>query len=182
MHFCSRFSELSKLLEPGGPARSDKSAILDDAIRVLNHLRSEAKELKDANAKLEEEIKSLKVSESDSYNLQKNMVSYNKYVLCLSHLFIKAHLTIHLFLKSPHGKFWFHLYLSLCKAVSLMSCASYFLQHCMQLLCVWTSPVQCLIISFCHLFVCFGYLPPLTVHLYYDSVCQIPSVCTLSFF
>ncbi|KAK9288832.1 hypothetical protein L1049_017297 [Liquidambar formosana] len=55
-----RFSELSSILEPGRPAKTDKSAILGDAIRVLNQLRIEAQELKEANEKLQEEIKNLK--------------------------------------------------------------------------------------------------------------------------
>lgn len=59
-HNC-RFLDLSCVLEPGRPAKTDKPAILDDAIRVLNQLRAEAQELKEANEKLVEEIKSLKV-------------------------------------------------------------------------------------------------------------------------
>lgn len=53
---------MSCILEPGRPARTDKPAILDDAIRVLNQLRTESQELKETNEKLQEEIKSLKVS------------------------------------------------------------------------------------------------------------------------
>lgn len=53
---------MSCILEPGRPSKTDKPAILEDAIRVLNQLRSEAQELKEANEKLQEEIKSLKVS------------------------------------------------------------------------------------------------------------------------
>lgn len=48
-------------MDPGRPARTDKSAVLDDAIRVLNQLTAETGELKDAKKKLEEEIKTLKV-------------------------------------------------------------------------------------------------------------------------
>ncbi|MBA0749541.1 hypothetical protein Gogos_003457, partial [Gossypium gossypioides] len=55
-----RFLDLSSTLEPGRPARTDKSAILDDAIRVLTQLRTDAQELKETNEKLLEEIKSLK--------------------------------------------------------------------------------------------------------------------------
>jgi hypothetical protein len=39
----------------------DKSAILNDAIRVVGELRSEAKKLKDSNESLQEKIKELKV-------------------------------------------------------------------------------------------------------------------------
>ncbi|KAJ4722666.1 Transcription factor protein [Melia azedarach] len=35
-----RFLDLSCILEPGRPARTDKPAILEDAIRVLNQLRT----------------------------------------------------------------------------------------------------------------------------------------------
>ncbi|GAV90891.1 hypothetical protein CFOL_v3_34291, partial [Cephalotus follicularis] len=55
------FLELSSVLEPGRPAKTDKPAILDDAIRVLTQLRTEAQELQESNEKLLEEIKSLKV-------------------------------------------------------------------------------------------------------------------------
>lgn len=56
-----RFHELSSILEPGRPARTDKVAILDDAVRVLTQLGTEAQELKETNEKLLEEIKTLKV-------------------------------------------------------------------------------------------------------------------------
>lgn len=59
---CCRFCDLSAVLDPGRPVRTDKPAILDDAIRVLNQLKTEAEELKETNEKLLEEIKSLKVS------------------------------------------------------------------------------------------------------------------------
>ena len=52
---------MSSILEPGRQAKTDKPAILDDAIRVLNQLKAEAQELKETNEKLLEEIKSLKV-------------------------------------------------------------------------------------------------------------------------
>ncbi|CAF1966887.1 hypothetical protein Bca4012_076690 [Brassica carinata] len=42
-------------------AKTDKPAILDDAIRVMNQLRGEAYELKETNQKLLEEIKTLKL-------------------------------------------------------------------------------------------------------------------------
>lgn len=52
---------MCSILEPGRPVKTDKSAILSDAIRLLNQLRTEAKELKEANEKLQEDIKVLKV-------------------------------------------------------------------------------------------------------------------------
>ncbi|KAB2061967.1 hypothetical protein ES319_A10G122300v1 [Gossypium barbadense] len=60
-----RFLDLSSILEPGRPARTDKSAILDDAIRVLTQLRTDAQELKETNEKLLEEIKSLKAEKNE---------------------------------------------------------------------------------------------------------------------
>ncbi|GAY52572.1 hypothetical protein CUMW_142910 [Citrus unshiu] len=60
-----RFLDLSCILEPGRPARTDKPAILDDAIRVLNQLRTESQELKETNEKLQEEIKSLKAEKNE---------------------------------------------------------------------------------------------------------------------
>ncbi|XP_039017774.1 transcription factor bHLH104-like [Hibiscus syriacus] len=60
-----RFMDLSSILEPGRPARTEKSAILDDAIRVLTQLRTEAQELKETNEKLLEEIKSLKAEKNE---------------------------------------------------------------------------------------------------------------------
>ncbi|MCL7042107.1 hypothetical protein MKW94_023315 [Papaver nudicaule] len=60
-----RFSDLSSILEPGRPAKTDKSAILSDAIRVLYQLRTETQELKDSNEKLQEEIKSLKTEKNE---------------------------------------------------------------------------------------------------------------------
>ncbi|RVW71112.1 Transcription factor bHLH104 [Vitis vinifera] len=58
--FGDLFLDLSSILEPGKSAKTDKLAILGDAIRVLNQLRNEAKDLEDANEKLQEEIRSLK--------------------------------------------------------------------------------------------------------------------------
>ncbi|KAF2313960.1 hypothetical protein GH714_020940 [Hevea brasiliensis] len=63
-HAC-RFQDLSSVLEPGRPARTDKPAILDDAVRVLNQLKTEAQELKETNEKLREEIKTLKAEKNE---------------------------------------------------------------------------------------------------------------------
>ncbi|BBG92478.1 basic helix-loop-helix DNA-binding superfamily protein [Prunus dulcis] len=60
-----KFVELSAVLEPGRPPKSDKPAILDDAIRVLTQLRAEAQELKETNQKLLEEVKSLKAEKNE---------------------------------------------------------------------------------------------------------------------
>ncbi|MBA0780182.1 hypothetical protein Gotri_004321 [Gossypium trilobum] len=76
---CSRkrFLDLSSTLEPGRPARTDKSAILDDAIRVLTQLRTDAQELKETNEKLLEEIKSLK-AEKNEIREEKLVLKANK--------------------------------------------------------------------------------------------------------
>ncbi|KAK7243065.1 hypothetical protein RIF29_37849 [Crotalaria pallida] len=63
--FNERFCELSSALEPGRPVKTDKPAILDDTIRVLNQLKTEAQELKETNEKLLEEIKCLKAEKNE---------------------------------------------------------------------------------------------------------------------
>ncbi|XP_020223011.1 transcription factor bHLH104 [Cajanus cajan] len=60
-----RFCDLSAILEPGRPVRTDKPAILDDAIRVLSQLKTESEELKKSNEKLLEEIKCLKAEKNE---------------------------------------------------------------------------------------------------------------------
>ncbi|CAD5196303.1 unnamed protein product, partial [Musa acuminata subsp. malaccensis] len=57
-----RFMELSSLLDPGNPPKTDKAAILSDAARVVIQLRNEAQKLKDSNESLQEKIKELKAS------------------------------------------------------------------------------------------------------------------------
>lgn len=58
----SRFLELSALLDSGRPPKVDKSAILADALKVVNQLRDEARKLKDSNESLQDKINELKVS------------------------------------------------------------------------------------------------------------------------
>ena len=66
-HACStfvvnnRFMELGSILEPGRPPKTDKAAILIDAVRMVTQLRGEAQKLKDSNSSLQERIKELKV-------------------------------------------------------------------------------------------------------------------------
>ncbi|KAF8050022.1 hypothetical protein N665_2064s0006 [Sinapis alba] len=60
-----KFMDLSSVLEPTRTPKTDKPAILDDAIRVVNQLRGEAHELKETNQKLQEEIKTLKAEKND---------------------------------------------------------------------------------------------------------------------
>lgn len=56
-----RFVELGSILEPGRPSKTDKAAILVDAVRMVTQLRGEAEKLKDSNMNLQEKIKELKV-------------------------------------------------------------------------------------------------------------------------
>ncbi|CAN7049098.1 hypothetical protein IGI04_026329 [Brassica rapa subsp. trilocularis] len=60
-----KFMDLSSFLEPTRTPKTDKPAILDDAIRVVNQLRGEAHELKETNQKLLEEIKTLKAEKNE---------------------------------------------------------------------------------------------------------------------
>ncbi|KAL6538412.1 Transcription factor ilr3 [Orobanche gracilis] len=60
-----KFIELGALLEPGGPLKTDKSAILVDAVRMVTQLRGEAQKLKDSNSSLQEKIKELKVEKNE---------------------------------------------------------------------------------------------------------------------
>ena len=53
--------ELSALLEPCKTPKTDKGSILRDATRILGQMRVEMQQLKDANNRLQETIKELKV-------------------------------------------------------------------------------------------------------------------------
>lgn len=57
-----RFVELGSILEPGRPPKTDKAAVLLDAVRMVTQLRGEAQKLKDSNSSLQEKIKELKVN------------------------------------------------------------------------------------------------------------------------
>ncbi|KAF4378041.1 hypothetical protein F8388_020677 [Cannabis sativa] len=57
-----KFVELGSILEPGRPPKTDKAAILIDAVRMVHQLRGEAQKLKDSNSSLQEKIKELKAS------------------------------------------------------------------------------------------------------------------------
>ncbi|XP_037492246.1 transcription factor bHLH104 isoform X2 [Jatropha curcas] len=92
-----RFHDLSSVLEPGRPARTDKPAILDDAIRVLNQLKTEAQELKETNQKLLEEIKSLKAEKNElreeklTLKADKERMEQQLKVMAVPHGFMPAH-------------------------------------------------------------------------------------------
>ncbi|KAL7143218.1 hypothetical protein ABFS83_08G176800 [Erythranthe nasuta] len=60
-----KFMELGAILEPGRPPKTDKSAILSDALRMVTQLRTEAQKLKDANLNLQEKIKELKAEKNE---------------------------------------------------------------------------------------------------------------------
>ncbi|OAY26046.1 transcription factor ILR3 [Manihot esculenta] len=60
-----RFLELSALLDSGRPPKVDKSAILADALKVVNQLRDEARKLKDSNESLQDKINELKAEKSE---------------------------------------------------------------------------------------------------------------------
>ncbi|TVU38698.1 hypothetical protein EJB05_12100 [Eragrostis curvula] len=72
-----RFLELGAILEPGKTPKMDKSAILNDAIRVVSELRSEAQKLKDSNESLQEKIKELK-SEKNELREEKQRLKAEK--------------------------------------------------------------------------------------------------------
>ncbi|KAG9159576.1 hypothetical protein Leryth_013566 [Lithospermum erythrorhizon] len=60
-----KFMELGALLDPGRPPKTDKAAILVDAVRKLTQLRSEEQKLKDTNSSLQEKIKELKTEKNE---------------------------------------------------------------------------------------------------------------------
>ncbi|KAL2476217.1 Transcription factor ILR3 [Abeliophyllum distichum] len=60
-----KFMELGAVLEPGRPPKTDKAAILVDAVRMVTQLRGEAHKLKDSNFNLQEKIKELKSEKND---------------------------------------------------------------------------------------------------------------------
>ncbi|KAJ9182744.1 hypothetical protein P3X46_006702 [Hevea brasiliensis] len=60
-----KFLELGSILEPGRPPKTDKAAILIDAVRRVSQLRGEAQKLKDSNSSLQEKIKELKAEKNE---------------------------------------------------------------------------------------------------------------------
>ncbi|ONK74722.1 uncharacterized protein A4U43_C03F9470 [Asparagus officinalis] len=71
-----KFLELGSILEPGNP-KTDKAAILSDAVRMVTQLRSEAQKLKDSNENLMEKIKELK-SEKNELRDEKQRLKQEK--------------------------------------------------------------------------------------------------------
>ncbi|KAK6784997.1 hypothetical protein RDI58_018452 [Solanum bulbocastanum] len=60
-----RFLELSSVLDPGRPPKTEKVAILSDAQRMLIELRTETQKLKESNEELQEKIKELKAEKNE---------------------------------------------------------------------------------------------------------------------
>ncbi|KAL8088094.1 hypothetical protein AgCh_038021 [Apium graveolens] len=60
-----RFMELGSILEPGRPPKTDKTAILSDAVRMVRQLQNEARKLKESNEELQEKIKELKAEKNE---------------------------------------------------------------------------------------------------------------------
>lgn len=60
-----RFLELGSILEHGRPPKTDKTAILSDAIRMIMQLRSETERLNESNVDLHEKIKELKAEKNE---------------------------------------------------------------------------------------------------------------------
>ncbi|XP_071701064.1 transcription factor ILR3-like isoform X3 [Rutidosis leptorrhynchoides] len=60
-----RFLELCSILEHGRPPKTDKTAILSDAIRMIMQLRSETERLNERNVDLQEKIKELKAEKNE---------------------------------------------------------------------------------------------------------------------
>nr|VDC87965.1 unnamed protein product [Brassica oleracea] len=60
-----KFMELSAILKPGHPPKTDKAAILVDAVRMVTQLRGEAQKLKDSNSSLQDKIKELKTEKNE---------------------------------------------------------------------------------------------------------------------
>ncbi|KAA3472518.1 transcription factor ILR3-like [Gossypium australe] len=60
-----KFMELTSILEPERPPKTDKAAILVDAVRMVTQLRGEAQKLKDSNSSLHDRIKELKAEKNE---------------------------------------------------------------------------------------------------------------------
>lgn len=60
-----RFLELGSTLEPGKPPKTDKCALLCDAVRMVTQLRVEAQQVKESNQDLLEKIKELKAEKNE---------------------------------------------------------------------------------------------------------------------
>ncbi|GMH05707.1 hypothetical protein Nepgr_007547 [Nepenthes gracilis] len=60
-----KFVELGAILDPGRAPKTDKAAILIEAVRMVTQLRTEAQKLKDSNSSLQEKIKEMKAEKNE---------------------------------------------------------------------------------------------------------------------
>ncbi|KAI5066008.1 hypothetical protein GOP47_0018632 [Adiantum capillus-veneris] len=60
-----RFVELSAVLEPDKPPKTDKASILRDAARIISQLRAESRHYKETNSQLHDTIKELKAEKNE---------------------------------------------------------------------------------------------------------------------
>ncbi|KAI7757579.1 hypothetical protein M8C21_016470 [Ambrosia artemisiifolia] len=60
-----RFQELNEMLDPGRPPKTDKAAILGDAIRRVIQLREEAVKLKESTQELQAKVNELKAEKAE---------------------------------------------------------------------------------------------------------------------
>ncbi|KAE9456171.1 hypothetical protein C3L33_11928, partial [Rhododendron williamsianum] len=72
-----KFLELGSVLEPGRPPKTDKAAILSDAVRIVTQLRSEAQKLRESNEEIQERIKELK-AEKNELRIEKQRLKEEK--------------------------------------------------------------------------------------------------------
>jgi FtsZ-binding cell division protein ZapB len=60
-----KFMELAAIVDPGKLPKTDKAAILVDAVRMVTQLRAESQKLKDSNTNLQDNIKELKTEKNE---------------------------------------------------------------------------------------------------------------------
>ncbi|XP_075506501.1 transcription factor ILR3-like [Primulina tabacum] len=83
-----KFVELGKLLEPGRVPKTDKLAVLADAVRMVTLLKGEAQKLKELNLNLQEKIKETKDEKNELRNekqrlkLEKEKLEQQMKMLC----------------------------------------------------------------------------------------------------
>ncbi|KAF7141220.1 hypothetical protein RHSIM_Rhsim06G0156800 [Rhododendron simsii] len=75
--FTHWFVELGSVMEPGRPPKTDKAAILGDAVRMVRQLRSEAQKLRESNEDLQKKIKELK-AEKNELRIEKQTMKEGK--------------------------------------------------------------------------------------------------------
>ncbi|KAL9251071.1 Transcription factor ILR3-like protein [Drosera capensis] len=58
----------TQFLEAGRPPKTDKAAVLSDAVRIVTQLRTESQNLKESNSSLKENIKDLKAEKNELHD------------------------------------------------------------------------------------------------------------------